>query len=141
MGATTGPGNYSKEVRVPFANVEEAIARKGDGDGISFYDNLVAARPAASATDLAKFVLGSLGVEESTQKSGGVRTRYGNDVQSIAARVRNARQRAAANVSGPQAATPNPQSWAAEVEATAIKNPAYMAALIQVLRESGHLDS
>jgi hypothetical protein len=79
---------------MPFTSVEDAIARRGESDGIQYFDDLVATHPAKSATDLAKFVLRSLGVAESAQKANGVRTRYGNDVQAIAARVREARKRA-----------------------------------------------
>lgn len=66
-------------VPVPFVSVEDAIARKGDPHGESeanlFYDDLVAAHSHATATDLAKSVLRSLGVAEAQQTSNGVRTR------------------------------------------------------------------
>jgi hypothetical protein len=133
----------NRHVVVPFASVEEAIARRGEGKGLQFYDDLVATHPGATATELAKFVLSSLGVGESAQKSSGVRTRYGNDVQAIAARVREARKRAAGpgGALEPSDGVDAPQAWAARVEAVARRDPAYLAALIRVLRQSGHLDS
>jgi hypothetical protein len=137
-----GQSGTSGHVRVPFASVEDAIARRGEDGGMAFFDDLVASRPSETATDLAKLVLRSLGVEESAQKARGVRTRYGNDVQAIAARVREARKRAA----GPRCTSGNDESdgrgqaWAAEVQAVVSRDPTYLTALIKVLQQSGHLD-
>jgi hypothetical protein len=132
-----------RPLQIPFASVEDAIARQGDNKVGQFYDDLVATYPHATATDLAKYVLKSLGTAESVQKSGGVRTRYGNDVQAIAARVREARKRAGvpSQASKPRTGVDQAQAWATEVEAVARRQPDYLTALLQVLRQSGHLDS
>jgi len=136
-----GRVNNGTQIRVPFASVEDAIARRGEGDSLQFFDDLVATHPTQTAVELAKFVLRSLGVQESAQKSGGVRTRYGNDVQAIAARVREAHKRAAGppRTSGSSDSVGRAEAWAAEVEAVARRDPAYLAALIRVLQQSGHL--
>lgn len=142
----SGQGGNNRQVKVPFASVEDAITRRGEERGLDFYDELVAARPSETAVELAKFVLRSLGVEESVQtitvNGAKVRTRYGNDVQAIAARVREAGKRAGRPSSRASASSGNvdhAQAWAVEVEAMVNRDPAYLAALLKVLERSGHL--
>jgi hypothetical protein len=136
-----GQDKRAGRVAVPFASVEDAIARREDGGGrrLNFYDDLVAAHHSETAVELAKLVLTALGVEESVQKKNGVRTRYGNDVQAVAARVREARKRAGQG-GAPAAPSGDRRRWAAEVTAIAQRDPASRDALVQALSDAGLLE-